>query len=123
MFFCTVSNSSHKIPFSTSSSLACVLVTGEKLTFSEVSDDLITTKPKGQSNFQTSSSLNLSTAFVTFNHLLFLKCFLISAPHSYLVESGFLHCLQYIDFSCSFLVTRDKNSKVYYSLFSFLTWV
>lgn len=59
-------------PFSTSSSPARALVTGEKLTFPEVSDDLITTKPKAQSRFQTHLSPT-SSQHVTLNHLLSLE--------------------------------------------------
>lgn len=100
-------NSSAKSAFSTSSSPTRALVAGEKLTFSEVSDDLITTKPKGQSNFQNSSFLNLFAAFVTFNHLLFLKMFSDLSSDLYLVESSFLHCVQYTYFSHSLKLKEE----------------
>lgn len=86
MFPCAASIASPQSHFSTSSSPACALVTGETLTFREVSDDLITTKPKGQSNFQTASFLNLFAAFVTFHHLLLLK--MLSDLSSGLLLSG-----------------------------------
>lgn len=112
MFSCPAANSSHKAAFSTSSSPACALVTGEKLTFTEVSDDLITTKPKGQSNFQTSSFLNLFTTFVTFNHLLFLK--MLSDLSSWLLLSWvWLPSLSAMYLCQSFLLTPSKSSKVY----------
>lgn len=38
-----------------------------------VSDDLIIAKPKGQSNFDTSSFQHFFAAFVKFNHILFHK--------------------------------------------------
>lgn len=99
-------NSFHQSALSTSSSPACALVTREKLTFSEVSDDLITTKPKGQSNFQTSSFLHLFAAFVTFNHFLFLEMLSDLRPHLYLVEFGLLHFLHLLQ---SFFVTQERS--------------
>ena len=115
MFSYAAPDSSHETPFSSSSSPACALVTGEKLTFSEVSDDLITTKPKGQSNFHphlSSPSLqNLSHSTIS----CFSKYFPISAPDFYLAVSFSSSSAIYLLQSFIFIM-QSKSSKVYNSL-------